>query len=70
MITLLPFTKGADSKVVLQFNQVQSATVQVVQEDVSSLDLKSTYVSLISRLAELDTEDNDKVTVQLTLVTK
>lgn len=70
LITLLPFTKGADSKVVLQFNQVQSATVQVVQEDVSSLDLKSTYVSLISRLAELDTEDNDKVTVQLTLVTK
>lgn len=69
-ITLLSFTKGADSKVVLQFNQVQSATVQAVQEDVSSLDLKSTYVSLMSRLAELDTEDNDKVTVQLTLVTK
>lgn len=66
----LPFTKGADSKVVLQFNQVQSATVQAVQEGVSSLDLKSTYVSLMSRLAELDTEDNDKVTVQLTLVTK
>lgn len=49
---------------------LQSATVQAVQEDVSSLDLKSTYVSLMSRLAELDTEDNDKVTVQLTLVTK
>lgn len=43
---------------------------RAVQEDVSSLDLKSTYVSLMSRLAELDTEDNDKVTVQLTLVTK
>ena len=49
---------------------MQSATVQAVQEGVSSLDLKSTYVSLMSRLAELDTEDNDKVTVQLTLVTK
>lgn len=69
-ITLLPYTKDSDSKVILQFNKVQSATVQAVQEDVSSTDLQSTFNSLVSRLSELDNEDNDKVTVQVTLVTE
>lgn len=70
LITLLPFTKEADSKVTLQFNKVQSATVQAVQEGVSSTDLQSTFDSLVSRLAELDNEDKDKVTVELTLITE
>lgn len=69
-INLLPYTKESDSKVILQFNKVQSATVQAVQEDVSSTDLQSTFNSLVSRLSELDNEDNDKVTVQVTLVTE
>lgn len=68
-ITLLPYTKESDSKVTLQFNKVQRATVQALQEGVSSTDLQSTFDSLVSRLAELDNEDNDKVTVQVTLVT-
>lgn len=69
-ITLLPYTKESDSKVTLQFNKVQRATVQALQEGVSSTDLQSTFDSLVSRLAELDNEDNDKVTVQVTLVTE
>lgn len=69
-ITLLPYTKESDSKVTLQFNKVQSATVQALQEGVSSTDLQSTFDSLVSRLTELDNEDNDKVTVQVTLVTE
>lgn len=69
-ITLLPYTKDSDSKVTLQFNKVQSATVQALQEGVSSTDLQSTFDSLVSRLVELDNEDNDKVTVQVTLVTE
>mgnify|MGYP006965637126 FL=1 len=69
-ITLLPYTKDSDSKVTLQFNKVQSATVQALQEGVSSTDLQSTFDSLVSRLTELDNEDNDKVTVQVTLVTE
>lgn len=69
-ITLLPYTKDSDSKVTLQFNKVQSATVQALQEGVSSTDLQSTFDSLISRLVELDNEDKDKVTVELTLITE
>lgn len=69
-ITLLPYTKESDSKVTLQFNKVQRATVQALQECVSSTDLQSTFNSLVSRLVELDNEDNDKVTVQVTLVTE
>ena len=69
-IALLPYTKNSDSKVTLQFNKVQSATVQALQEGVLSTDLQSTFDSLVSRLVELDNEDNDKVTVQVTLVTE
>ena len=69
-ITLLPYAKDSESKVTLQFNKVQSATVQALQEGVSSTDLQSTFDSLVSRLTELDNEDNDKVIVQVTLVTE
>lgn len=69
-ITLLPYTKESDSKVTLQFNKVQRATVQALQEGISSTDLQSTFNFLVSRLAELDNEDNDKVTVQVTLFTE
>lgn len=69
-ITLLPYAKDSESKVTLQFNKVQSATVQALQEGVSSTDLQSTFDSLVSRLVELDNEDNDKVTVQVTLITE
>ena len=69
-IILLPYAKDSESKVTLQFNKVQSATVQALQEGVSSTDLQSTFDSLVSRLVELDNEDNDKVTVQVTLITE
>ena len=52
------------------FRKLSAFIQQALQEGVSSTDLQSTFDSLVSRLAELDNEDNDKVTVQVTLVTE